>query len=238
MRVLAATVRLDVRLQARSRLYALGIGTAVVLGLVARSLFGPDQAGSVLPALYLLGIGSTTYVFGAALVLMERSQGTLAALRASGMSTLLYLGSKVLTLTAFALLEALVVYAVGFWGVAVAPAPLLLGVVTLGGVYTLVGMGQVAAHDSVTSFLMPGALIVGSLLQLPFLYILGVGPPGLWYAVPTQGPTLFMLAGFAPLTAAQWAYALLMSAAAVGAAAWWARMRFARFVGFGGDRRP
>lgn len=41
-----------------------------------------------------------------------------------------------------------------------------------GACYTLVGMGQVAAHDSVTPFLMPGALIVGGVLQLPLFFVL------------------------------------------------------------------
>jgi len=225
-----ATLQLDVRLQARSRLYSIGVAIAVVLGLVARSLFDAAPSGRVLAALYLLGVGSTTYVFGASLVLMERTEATLQALRVTGMPTRLYLGSKVLTLSGFAIVEAVIVYAVGFWGSVVAPLPLLAGVAGLGMIYTLVGMGQVAGHDSVTSFLMPGALLVGSVLQLPIFYVLGVGPGWIWYLVPTQGPLLFMLAGFEPLAPWQWGYAVAMTASAVVMSSWWARRRFDRFV--------
>ena len=238
MSTFSATVRLDVRLQARSRLYAIGFVMAVALGLVARSLFGEEQAGQVLGTFYLLGIGSTTYVFGASLVLMERTQGTLQALRASTMRTTVYIGSKIFTLTSFALVEAALLYAVGFWGVPFRPVPLLAGVASLGVIYTLVGMGQVAVHDSVTSFLMPDALLVGSVLQLPLLYVLGVGPSGIWYAFPTQGPLLLMLAGFTSLEAWQWAYAVVMSGVVIVAAGCWARARFVRFVAFGGDGHP
>ncbi len=230
MKALAATLRLDVLLQSRSKLYGIGIGVALTLGLVGRFFFADEQAGRVLAAFYLLGVGSTTYVFGASLVLLERTQGTLHALRATPLTSSAYLSSKVITLTGFALVESAIVYAVAFWGVPLNPWPLVFGVASLGVVYTLVGMGQVAAHDSVTSFLMPGALIVGSLLQLPFMYVLGVGPPGLWYAVPTQGPLLLMLGGFEPLGFGQWAYAVGMSGVAIVAATWWARRRFSRYV--------
>lgn len=236
MRHLSATVGLDVRLQYRSRLYAIGVVTAIALGLVARGLFGAEQAGPVLSALYLLGIGGTTYVFSAALVLMERSEGTLLALRTAPLRTATYVGSKVLTLSTFALLESGVIYAAGFWGEPLHLAPMMFGVASLGVIYTLVGLGQVASHDSVTSFLMPGALVVGSLLQLPFLYILGVGPPAVWYAAPTQGVTLLMLASSRGLEPWQWLYAIATTGLVTLAVGVWAVARLRRHVALGGDR--
>ncbi|MGD8362229.1 MAG: hypothetical protein PVJ04_12455 [Gemmatimonadota bacterium] len=231
MSLISATLRLDVRIQARSRLYAIGIAVALVLGLVARYFFDDDHAGRVLASLYLLGVGGTTYIFGASLLLLEKSQGTLQALRATPLTSNAYLGSKAVTLTMFALVESVIIYVIGFPGADVSFWTLVLGVGSLGVAYTLVGMGQVAAHDSVTSFLMPGALIVGGILQLPFLYVLGVGPDGLWYAIPTQGPLLVMLGAFEPMEPWKWMYALGMSAAFVGVSAWWARHRLSRFVG-------
>ncbi len=230
MSLLSATLRLDVRIQARSRLYAIGIAVAVVLGMVARYVFDDPQAGRVLATLYLLGVGGTTYIYGASLLLLEKTQGTLQALRTTPLTSNAYIGSKAVTLTTFALVESVIIYVIGFPGVEVRLWSLVLGVAALGVAYTMVGMGQVAAHDSVTSFLMPGALIVGGILQLPFLYVLGVGPNGLWYAIPSQGPLLLMLGAFEPIEPWQWAYALSMSAASVGASAWWARRRISRFV--------
>ena len=230
MSLLSATLRLDIRIQARSRLYAIGIAVAVVLGMVARYVFDDPQAGRVLATLYLLGVGGTTYIYGASLLLLEKSQGTLQALRTTPLTSNAYIGSKAVTLTTFALVESGIIYLIGFPGVEVRIWSLVLGVASLGVAYTLVGMGQVAAHDSVTSFLMPGALIVGGILQLPFLYVLGVGPDGLWYAIPSQGPLLLMLGAFEPLEPWQWGYAIGISAASVGASAWWARRRISRFV--------
>jgi fluoroquinolone transport system permease protein len=227
----SATLRLDVRLQGRSGLYAIGVSVAIIFGLLARFFIDEQHAGRVLPAFYLLGVGSTTYIFGASLVLMEKSQGTLAALRASPLTSDSYIGSKILTLTSFALLESVIVYGAGFGGIELNFLPMGLGVASLGVLYTLIGMGQVAAHGSVTSFLMPGALLVGSFLQLPVFYLLGVGPPAIWYVIPTQGPLLLTLASFEPLKPWQWAYALLMSLSAVVVAWWWARRRFSRFMG-------
>ncbi len=230
MKPLAATLKLDVQIQARSKLYTIGIAVAVVMGLVGRFLFDPDHAGRVLAAFYLLGIGSTTYIFGASVVLMEKSQGTLHALRTSPLTATTYIASKTITLTAFAAVESAIVYVIAFYGAPINPLPLALGVVVLGVLLVFVGMGQVAPHDSVFAFLIPGALIVGSVLQWPFLYVLGIGPPVLWHLIPTQGPVLLMLGASEPLPPWQWVYAAGMSALALAAAHIWAQRRFARFI--------
>lgn len=186
MSLIAATLKLDIRLQARSKLYAIGIGVALLLGLIGRFLFDPEHAGRLLAAFYLLGIGGTTYVFSASLVLLDKSQGTLQALRTTPLTSTAYLSSKVVTLTSFAVLESAIVYAVAFVGAPLDLWLLATGVVSLGAFYTLVGLGQVASQDSVLAFLMPGALVVGSVLQLPVLYILDVGPALAWHLIPTQ----------------------------------------------------
>ena len=166
---------------------------------------------------------------------MEKSQGTLHALRVTPLTTNAYLASKVITLTSFAAIEGFIVQAVGFWGVPFDPWPLLAGVVCLGMLYTLVGMGQVALHDSVLSFLIPGVLIVGSVSQLPFLYVLEVGPPALWYLIPSQAPLLLMLAAFRELEAWQWVYAISVSVGSIVVATWWAKRQFARYIGLQDD---
>ena len=131
MSLLSATLRLDVRIQARSRLYAIGIAVAVVLGMVARYVFDDPQAGRVLATLYLLGIGGTTYIYGASLLLLEKSQGTLQALRATPLTSNAYIGSKAVTLTTFALVESVIIYVIGFPGVEVRLWSLVLGVAIL-----------------------------------------------------------------------------------------------------------
>jgi len=228
---LAATLRLDVQVQARSQLYGIGIGVAVAVGLIARFLVGAEHAAVGAPILYLLALGGTTYIFGASMVLVEKSQGTLAALRVSPLRRDTYFLSKLITLTAFAAVEGAIIHAVGFWGTGFSLLPLGAGVLGLGLFNTLVGLAHVASHDSMFSFLVPGAMLIGSILQWPFLYALDIGPPWVWYLFPTQGPLLLMLGAFEPLAAWQWGYALAMTVGSTLAVGWLARRRFAEHVG-------
>jgi len=230
VRHLRAALALDVRLQARSRLYHIGIFVAVVMGLAVRFYFPQQALGRVLAVFYLAGVGGTTYMFGASMVLLEKSERTLDALRVSTLGMRTYLAAKTLTLATFATIEGVIVLALATRGAPTSPAPLVLGVFVLGLLYTLIGIGQVASYDSVTRFIFPGVLLVSLVLQLPFLYVLGVRPTPLFYLVPTQAPVLLMLAAFEPLTGWQWAYAIAMSVASITAAYAFARARFRRHI--------
>lgn len=229
MSLLLATLKLDVRLQARSKLYTIGIVVAILMGLAGRFLVHPDYAGRVLAVFYLTGLGGTTYIFAASLVLLEKSEGTLQALRTTPLTSTAYILSKVITLTSFALLESAIVYAVAFFGIPLNPAPMIMGVVCLGVFYTLVGLGQVASHNSVTAFLFPGAVVISLFLQLPEFHVIA-GPNPLWYFIPTQGSMLLMLGATENLDVWQWAYAIVVSLVSIVLAYWWAKRRFARFI--------
>jgi fluoroquinolone transport system permease protein len=229
MSTLPATLKLDVRLQARSKLYAIGIAVALLLGFAGRYFVNPDYAVKVLAVFYLTGIGGTTYFFAASLVLLEKSEGTLQALRTTPLTSTAYITSKVITLTSFALIEGAIVYFVAFFGVPLNPAPMIFGVVFLGVIYTLVGLGQVASHDSVTGFLFPGAMVVTLIMELPMFYVIsGSGP--IWYLIPTHGSLLLMLGATETLVLWQWAYAVLVSLVSVVVAFSWTQRRFARFI--------
>jgi len=232
-----AQLRLDVRLQARSRLYVIGIAVSLMLGALGRFLIGPQHAAQAVPILYLLGLGGTTYIYGATMVLLERSEGTLLALRVSPLSARTYLLSKLITLTTFATLEGLIVHAVGFWGVSVDPLPLLAGILAVASVNALIGLGHVAPHTHLFSWLIPGALILSSVLQWPALFVLEVGPPAIWYLLPTQGPLLLMMAGFTPLETWQWAYAIISTTLSLAGLWWWSHRRIARHLGLWSEHR-
>lgn len=231
-----AQLRLDVRLQARSRLYVIGIIVSIMLGAMGRFLIGPQHGAQAVPIVYLLGLGGTTYIYGATMVLLERSEGTLLALRVSPLSASTYLLSKVLTLTAFATLEGVIVHAIGFWGVSVDAVPLIAGVLAVASLNALIGLGHVAAHTHLFSWLIPGALIVSSVLQWPALFVLKVGPPAVWYLLPTQGPLLLMMAGFTALEPWQWAYAALSTTLSLAGLWWWSHRRIAQYLGLGSSR--
>lgn len=229
-----ATVVLDIRLQARSRLYAIGVGVAVLLGVVLRVLFPVDLVGRGLAAFYLLGLGGTTFMFGASMLLLEKGEGTLEALRVSTLTTSAYVFSKVVTLTAFALLESAVVFAIAARGVPTNHLWLAGGMLVLGAFYTMVGLGLAAAYTAVTSFLLPAGTLVAMVFQLPFLSLLDLGPGWLWYLIPTQAPLLLLQASFEPLSNGQYAYAAGGSALMLGGAWWFCQARFRRWVGLSG----
>ena len=234
MNRLLATLWLDVRLQVRHRIYAISIPMALVLGLALRALFSAEQAASVLAVFYLLIVGASTYFFAAALVLLDKSDGVFAALRTSPLSPATYLGSKTVTLTGLLLVECGLIYLIAFGGTLERLWPLVLGLVLLAAMQTLLGLGQVAPHDAVTSFLVPGAAIMGTVLQLPVFWVFGAGPPWIWYLVPTQGPLLLILAAFEPIEPWQWLYALGVSTLATAWAGWWALRRFRRHIDWQG----
>ena len=226
-----AVVSLDVRVQSRSRLYAVGILAAVALGFSTRVLVPPEHLGRALPIIYLLGVGGTTYMFAASMVLSDKSSRTLDALRVSALRASEYLGSKAVTLSGFAVLESMTIYVVAGAPGLVEAGPLFCGAGLLGLSLALIGMGQVAPHDQVTSFLMPGAVFVTLVLQLPSAYALGLGPTWLWFLVPSHGPFLIMLSGAEELGVLRWCYALLMTAGFVALSFGYAMHRFRSHIG-------
>jgi len=234
---LLATLRLDVALQARSRLYVIGLGVAVVMGAMVRYLIPEAHVGRGLAAFYVLGVGGPTFMFGASTLLRAKEEGTLAALRVSGLSTRDYVASKALTLTAFALVESAVVYAIAARGVETRYVALVLGAAVLGLFYTLLGLGLASGYRAITTFLLPTGTVASVLLQLPFLSLVGIGPAWVYYLIPTQAPLLIIQGAFEPLAAWQWAYAAAMSAAMLLGAALFCRARFHRHVRLADARR-
>lgn len=229
---LAATMRLDVKLQARNNLYGIGVFVAVMMGLMVRFLVPVDYVGRGLTAFYVLGLGATTFMFGASMLLLEKGERTLEALRTSMIRTSDYVLSKAVTLTAFAAVESLIVYAIAARGVDTNFGLLLLGMVVLGVFYTFVGLGLSASYDAVTTFLLPTGALVAMVLQFPFFSLLGIGPDALWYAIPTMAPLLILQAAFEPISQGQWLYAAGMSAASIAAAYAFCHARFRTWIRF------
>lgn len=227
---LGATLKLDLKLQARNQLYVIGVLVAVATGLMVRFLVPTSHIGRGLAAFYVLGLGGTTFMFGSSMLLLEKGEGTLEALRTSMISSGDYVLSKAITLTAFAVVESAIVYAIASRGVAASYLLLLLGAAVLGAFYTFVGLGIAAAYDAVTTFLLPTGALVGMVLQLPFLSLIGVGPWWLWYLIPTQAPLLLFQGAFEPLAGWQWAYAVGMSAAMIVGAYAFCKRRFRTWI--------
>ena len=233
---LGPTLALDLRVQAKSGLYAVGVGVAIALGMAARLLIGPDHAAAGIPAMYLFALSGTTLFFGASLVLLEKSQGVLMALRVTPLAQRAYLFSKLLTLLGFTIIEALIFHAIGFWGAPFDPAPLIVGTVALGLTNTLIGMGMVASQDSVLSFLIPGGLIVGLLQTLPVIEVVGLTLGPLHWVIPAEPAFMLLRASTTSLSTGEWAFAIAGTLFWLFAAGAWTLRRFATHIALGGDR--
>jgi fluoroquinolone transport system permease protein len=203
-----ATLRTDVRLQLRYGFYLAGAFVAAIW-IAILSQLPPAGVRVALPAFLFLNGLTTTYFFVAGLVLFEKREGVLQALVVTPLREGEYLASKVATLTALAALEGIVIVLLG-WGTDLNLTPIVLGSLLIGAIYTLFGFLVVFRYDSINEFLLPASAFAG-LLQLPVIGSFGVWDAPYFWLWPTKGALLLFQAGFAPLGAGQWAYALLAS---------------------------
>lgn len=228
MRRLAATLRLDLRLQVRNHLYLFTALTTLLLLTVLRQLVPREVLEEVFPPLLFLWLGSTTLMFVAAQVLFEKGEGTLSAVTVSPLRTLEYLVSKLLTLTSLATVESLALLFFSY-GTNVNLPLLLLGVVGLAALYTLVGLILVVRYDSVTHFLMTSPLYLTPLC-VPALGLTGLWDSPFLYLWPTQGPLLLLEGAFQDVAAWQVGYALVWTALSLVGLVVWAERAFYRHV--------
>jgi fluoroquinolone transport system permease protein len=232
---LAVSLLLDARLQARNKLYAIGIGLALAIGVGARQFFSPDAAAALLPGVWLGAVGNTTFLFVAGMLLLEKGERTLDAIIVTPLRLPTYLASKVLTLSGFAAVESIIVLLL-VHGPGVDPLALGLGLLLLGAQYTLASIAQVVTCDSVNDFVIPFGAITMALLQLPSLDAFGIWSHPALYLVPTEAAVVLMRGGFRPLASWEWGYALGYGGLSLAALAWLAHARFVRHVVHRGGR--
>lgn len=231
---LLATMKTDIVVQFRNRLYAIGFGVGGIIAIAMSQLAGPDQLSFIVPVLMLMVVGGTTMLYVAAMIIFERDDGTMNALIVSPLRTSEYLWSKIITLTLLAALESIVM----IFGAALLmefsqPVPvswpniplLLVGIFAIGVIYTLVGIILVVRFEKITDFLIPMAGMA-VLLQLPFLHFLGLFVHPILLVIPTSAPTMLMQGAYVPLAPWQWIYATLYTMVLIWALAVWAYRAF------------
>jgi fluoroquinolone transport system permease protein len=227
---LLSTIRCDIRLQQRNGFYyaTIFVMAAYALGLSQLRAAGARLSlGWLLPAIVLNNLLITTFYFVGALVLLEKAEGTLTAQVVSPLRAGEYLASKVITLTALALIYNLGIAALLVGGAFAAPW-LIAGIGAAAALMVMAGFVAVARYDAVNEFLLPSAPWAAGLL-LPLIYVLGWDSP-LLYLHPLQGPLVLMQAAFAPVAAWRIGYGALASTLWLGAGAWLCRRSFQRFV--------
>ena len=176
-----------------------------------------------------LHLGGTTCFFGSALVLFEKSQGTLAAQRVSPLRLAEYQASKVATLGTFAMVEGLVMLGVT-QGLDFRLLPYVLGALSLGAIYTLSGLVLVAPHSSITEFMVPNGIVLGTLVGIPVLPTLGVPGGDWWLLVPLTPQVTLFEAALGPIDGWRWLYAFVGTGIELVVLWGWARRRFERHV--------
>ncbi len=229
---LLSAMKIDVIVQVRNNLYAIGIGVAVLVAVMVSQLASPNQLPSLVPALMLLVIGGTTLLYVAGLILFERDEGTLHAVMVSPLRTSEYLWSKIITLTALATLESVTMVGGAMlimsrsdemtWP---AIPILLIGIIAIGVMYTLMGIVLIVRYDKITDFLIPMAAIL-SVLQLPFLHFWGVIEHPAFLIIPTSAPTMLMQGAYIQLATWEWLYAMGYTAAMIMGLTMWAYRAF------------
>ncbi len=231
---LAATLRLDAQLQARNKVYLIVAVAAIGLAWPLGALFTPEQLRFFMPLVALSGVSVTTFFLVGVLLLLERGEGTLDVVLVSPLRPAEYLASKLLTVTALALVESAVIACVAY-GLGFAFPWLLLAVLLRAGLVAAVGVAVGVRYRSITAFLFP-AIACTLAFDLPALWYLELWPSPLFYLWPTLPSLLLAKAAFLPVDPPELIYACAYGALALGAAVFWAARSLDRFV-VRGDRR-
>jgi len=230
MKRLVAAIRLDVRLQIRYGLYAV---TAIVVAVwgIALWMFGEalrPHAALLVPVFVAGNLLMTTFYFVAALVLFEKGEDSLSAIATTPLRDSEYLLSKVVSLTALALVESLVIVVLlsrpGTRWYLLVPASALLA-----GVYTMLGFVAIVRHDSINEFLIPSLGYVFA-LTFPIAGLFGLVDHNLFLPHPLEMALVLMRGAYEPEPAWKIAVALAGLVAWFVATFLWARARFDRFV--------
>ena len=227
MHALAATVSLDLRLQARNGFYY-AVAFVLACWFVLLTRLPPIDWGYVLPAVVFGNLVMVNFYFVAGLVLLEKGEGTLEAQVVTPLADWQYLVSKTATLTALSLVEQVVIV----WsahGAGFAAGPLVGGIVLAAILYTLTGFLLVARYRSINEFLFPSVLFTTA-LSLPMLHYFGLWDTWLLYLHPFTAPLVLLAGAFGPIPAWQWVYGVLYGAFWAGLLLLAGRRAFDRYI--------
>lgn len=227
---IGSTLRWDMIIQYRHGFYWVSLFFALVwAGLLSQlSLDGSPNLVRFVPAFLVLNLIITTYYYVGGLVLLEKSEGSLAGIAVSPLRDYEYLAAKVGSLTGLALVESLLIIFIVI-GLPQGWIWLALATALLGCFYTLVGFQAIVQYDSINAYIMPSVLVV-ILLILPLIDHFGLWQHPIFYLHPLQPALVLMRGAFAGPDPWQVIYGVLGSTAWLGLALYRARDRFDHFV--------
>ncbi len=224
---LLATLRWDAQLQIRNGFYA-AAATVAVFFILLMSLLDTEALRKLLPAFIFGNLQINTFYFLAGMVLLEKREGTLEAQIVTPLATWEYLTSKLVTLSALAMVENLAIVAITY-GFGFRILPLIVGMLLASLLYGLIGFAFVARYDSINEYLMPSAVLT-FVLAIPLLPYFNTWP-GWWHNLhPLYGPLLWMKSAFEPISAGEAAYGLLYPLVWIVLAFRLSQQAFQRFI--------
>jgi fluoroquinolone transport system permease protein len=224
---LGVTVKGDVRLQVRNGFYW-AAGFVAIYSILLLNLVDAETLTWLIPPFVFSNLMMNTFYFIGGLVLLEKAEGTLEAQVVTPLRTSEYLASKIVTLTALAILENLAIVGLTF-GLGARISPLVVGMLLAGPIYALFGFATVARYDSINEYLFP-SFIFASLLSPPVFTYFDVWDGWWTLAHPLQPAMALMEGAVRPLGVGEWTYGVLGSVAWIVPAFLWSRRAFHRFV--------
>ena len=224
---LAATIIWDVRLQARYGFYYAGAVVAIIW-IALFTLIPSANLNFLLPVFLFGNLAMTTFYFIAGLVLLEKGQHTLEGLVITPLRQGEYLSAKIITLSLLAILESVLIVALGY-GFNLNWLWLLLGLSLLAAIYSLAGFISVSRYQALNEYIMPSGLFT-LVLSLPLIDYFDLWPSPIFYLLPTQPPLLLLRAAFQPVETWQLVYAILGAIIWIGIGYRWSKRVFYRFL--------
>jgi fluoroquinolone transport system permease protein len=218
-------LRWDVVLQARNGFYWASGFLVVLISALLLSLPEAARANAAVwvPAILTINLQITTFFFVAGLLLLERDEGTLAALAVSPLSATGYLAIRTCTLTGLAAAETMAIVWIGF-GASGSWWLLLTGTAALGVIYTGFGAVVAARYESVNALLLPASAFL-TLLLLPLLAHFGLVPRVLFLVHPLEPPMTLLRAAYGAIGRTEVAFGIIGSLGWSALAFVWGRKR-------------
>jgi fluoroquinolone transport system permease protein len=189
-------LRWDVVLQARNGFCWASAFLVAMFGALLLNVPETARANSAVwvPAILMINLQITTFFFVAGLILLERDEGTLAALAVSPLSASGYLAMRTVSLTGLAAVETIALVWIGF-GTGGSWRLILTGTAALGVIYTGCGAAIAVRYESVNALLLPASAFV-ALLLLPLLPHFELAPRLPFLVHPLEPPMILLRAAY------------------------------------------
>jgi fluoroquinolone transport system permease protein len=232
-RGLAQLLRLDLTLQARSFIYPATVVSTVLICAFVMLLPGRPLSPRLAAFFVFMDPATIGLSFVGAIVLKEKSEGTLGALGVTPVRPAAWVAAKTISLTLVALGSGLVVAYLATRGTFDLPRQ-FLALLLCSAVAVLIGLGCVARAASM-NHLVVTLLWVSALLYLPLLSHFGALPPAVapFIALIPSGAMLTMLTAAADthsVSTGVQILACLYLVAWIGLGWWWALGEYERAV--------